>query len=160
MLCARLYSPAHIVAIDPSPARRQMALRVADTVVAPEHAEATMRRFGDRLGADVVIEAVGRPEAFELGTRLVRPGGRVANVGVHGEPATLHLEDLWIRDVTITTGLVDGWSTAKLLEMHTEGLLDPSDLLTHRFALPEIVDAYEVFADPATSGALKVVLTR
>jgi alcohol dehydrogenase len=55
MLCARLYSPAHIVAIDPSPARRQMALRVADTVVAPEHAEATMRRFGDRLGADVAM---------------------------------------------------------------------------------------------------------
>ncbi|BCJ28684.1 alcohol dehydrogenase catalytic domain-containing protein [Actinocatenispora sera] len=160
MLCAQLYSPAHIVAIDPAPARRQAALRVADTVVDPDHAEATVRRFGDGLGADVVIEAVGRPETFELCTRLVRPGGRVANVGVHGEPASLHLEDLWIRDVTITTGLVDGWSTRKLLDMHAEGLLDPSDLLTHRFTLANMIDAYDVFAAPAGSGAVKVVLGR
>jgi alcohol dehydrogenase len=160
MLCARLYSPAHIVAIDPAPARREMALRLADTVVEPDQAEATMRRLGDGLGADVVIEAVGRPEAFELCTRLARPGGRVANVGVHGEAATLHLEDLWIRDVTITTGLVDGWSTSQLLAMYSEGLLDPSDLLTHRFDLTAMVEAYDVFADPASSGAMKVVLTR
>ncbi|BCJ34029.1 alcohol dehydrogenase [Actinocatenispora thailandica] len=160
MLCARLYSPAQLVAIDPAPARRQVALRVASTAIDPDEAAATLRRFGDGLGADVAIEAVGRPESFELCTRLVRPGGRVANVGVHGAPAALHLEDLWIRDVTITTGLVDGWSTPQLLSMYSEGLLDPSDLLTHRFELAEMADAYDVFADPAGSGALKVVLNR
>ena len=78
----------------------------------------------DGLGADVAIEAVGVPETFELCTELIRPGGRVANVGVHGHPATLHLEKLWIRDVTITTGLVDTFTTPRLLELIAEGRLD------------------------------------
>lgn len=160
MLTARLYSPAHIVAIDPAPARRDAASRLADSAVDPADAEDAVRRLGDGLGADVVIEAVGRPETFELCTRLVRPGGHVANVGVHGAPATLHLEDLWISDVTISTGLVDTYSTPELLAMLAERLIDPAALVTHRFDLAEMLGAYDVFADPAASGALKVVLAR
>jgi alcohol dehydrogenase len=160
ILCARLYSPAHVVAVDPAPARRDTAVRFADTAVDPEHAEDAVRRLGDGLGADVVIEAVGRPEAFELCTRLVRPAGRVANVGVHGAPATLHLERLWISDVTVTTGLVDTWSTPDLLAMQAERLIDPADLVTHRFDLADMPAAYDVFTDPAAGGALKVVLRR
>jgi len=114
----------------------------------------------DGLGADVVIEAVGTPATFELCTTLVRPGGRVANVGVHGRPATLHLEDLWIRNVTITTGLVDTYSTPKLLDMLVAGQLDTGHMVTHRFALDEIMQAYDVFSRPAQTGALKVVLSR
>ena len=83
-----------------------------------------VRSLTDGLGADVVMEAVGTPQTFELCTTLVRPGGRVANIGVHGKPATLHLEDLWIRNVTITTGLVDTNSTPTLLRMLTAGQLD------------------------------------
>ena len=112
------------------------------------------------LGADAAIEAVGLPETFEACTRLVRPGGHVANVGVHGHPATLHLESLWIRDVTITTGLVDTSSTPRLLSMLAGGQIDVSSLITHRFGIDEMQDAYDVFAAPETSGALKVALFR
>ena len=101
------------------------------------------------LGADVAIEAVGIPETFELCTELVRPGGRVANVGVHGHPATLHLETLWIRDVTITTGLVDTFTTPRLLKLIAEGRLDATPFATHHFPLDETMAAYDTFADAA-----------
>jgi len=112
------------------------------------------------LGADVVMEAVGTPGTFELCAALVRPGGHVANIGVHGKPATLHLEDLWIRNVTITTGLVDTYSTPKLLDMLVAGQIDAGRMVTHRFALADIMQAYDVFSRPGETGALKVVLTR
>ena len=112
------------------------------------------------LGADVVMEAVGTPATFELCTELVRPGGRVANIGVHGAPATLHLETLWIKDVTITTGLVDTSSTPTLLRLLADGQLDPLPLITHRFGLDQMMEAYDVFSNPAETGALKVVLSR
>ena len=110
------------------------------------------------LGADVAIEAVGLPETFELCTELVRPGGRVANVGVHGHSATLHLETLWIRDLTITTGLVDTFSTPRLLDLVAEGKLNTLPFATHYFPLDETMSAYDTFADAATTNALKVVL--
>ena len=112
------------------------------------------------LGADVAIEAVGIPETFELCTALVRPGGHVANVGVHGAPVTLHLEDLWIRNVTITTGLVDTYSMPTLIRLVQSGQLDMAPLITHRFPLDDLVHAYEVFGDAGHSDALKVVLSR
>jgi len=112
----------------------------------------------DNLGADVAIEAVGVPDTFEMCTRLVRPGGHVANIGVHGKPATLHLEDLWTRDVTITTGLVDTWSTPTLLKLVRSGQLTPGKFVTHRFELGEVIDAYDTFARAGDTGALKVVL--
>jgi alcohol dehydrogenase len=106
----------------------------------------------------VAIEAVGVPETFELCADLVRPGGHVANVGVHGHPATLHLEKLWIRDVTIMTGLVDTFSTPRLLELISNGRLDATPFATHRFPLGETMAAYDTFAAAAETNALKVVL--
>ena len=90
---------------------------------------------------------------------IVRPGGHVANVGVHGAPATLHLEKLWIKDVTITTGLVDTSTTPRLLELIANGRLDPTPFATHRFELADTEQAYETFADAASTNALKVVLS-
>jgi alcohol dehydrogenase len=110
------------------------------------------------LGADVSFEAVGVPETFELAADLIRPGGRVANIGVHGRSAQLRLEKLWIRDVTITTGLVDTFSIPQLMRLIASGRLDPSLFATHRFALGDTMTAYDTFADAASSGALKVVL--
>src|SRR5689334_11104918 len=136
-------------------ARKLGAEAVADASEAPEQLIADLT---DGLGADVVIEAVGLPESFELCTRMVRPGGHVANVGVHGKPATLHLEDLWIRNVTITTGLVDTYSTPTLLRMAAAGRLPTGQLVTHTFPLDHMEEAYEVFARAADTGALKVVL--
>ncbi|WP_238694481.1 zinc-binding dehydrogenase [Nocardioides daphniae] len=114
----------------------------------------------DGLGYDTVIEAVGIPETFELCAELVRPGGTVANVGVHGAPVTLHLEQLWTKDVTITTGLVDTSSTPTLLRLLAEERLPVDGLVTHRFGLDEIQDAYDVFERPQDSGALKVAMFR
>ena len=100
----------------------------------------------DGLGADVAIEAVGVPATFELAVQLVRPGGQVANIGVHGEPATLHLEEQWIRNITITTGLVDTYSTPTLLRLVTSRQIDAGRFITHHFALDEFDEAYDVFA--------------
>jgi alcohol dehydrogenase len=162
ILTARLFSPSHIIAIDKADSRLDAAKMFgADVVIKPDDDPLDIvRSLTDGLGADVVIEAVGTPTTFELCTTLVRPGGRVANVGVHGKPATLHLEDLWIRNVAITTGLVDTYSTPTLLKMLGAGQLDVSNMITHRFPIEQFMEAYEVFAEPATSGALKVVLSR
>src|ERR1019366_5880408 len=100
----------------------------ADTTISNgrEDAVAAVMELTDGLGADVAVEAVGVPQTFELATELIRPGGRVANIGVHGKPATLHLETLWTRDVTITTGLVDTFSIPQLLRLIERGRLDPT----------------------------------
>ncbi|MFF1723303.1 zinc-dependent alcohol dehydrogenase family protein [Streptomyces sviceus] len=157
---ARLFTPERIVAVDLAPSRLEAARKlgadaVADAREAPEQLIADLT---DGLGADVVIEAVGVPESFELCTRMVRPGGHVANVGVHGKPATLHLEDLWIKNITITTGLVDTYSTPTLLRMAAAERLPTAQLVTHTFPLDHMEEAYDVFARAGDTGALKVVL--
>ncbi|MFJ1811175.1 MULTISPECIES: zinc-dependent alcohol dehydrogenase family protein [unclassified Streptomyces] len=157
---ARLFAPERIIAVDLAAPRLEAAKRLgADAVAdAREDPEQLIADLTDGLGADVVIEAVGVPESFELCTRTVRPGGHVANVGVHGKPATLHLEDLWIKNVTITTGLVDTHSTPTLLRMAAAGRLPTAQLVTHTFPLERMEEAYDVFARAADTGALKVVL--
>ena len=159
---ARLFSPSTVIAIDLADSRLTAAKTFgADVTVnnSREDALEIVRSLTGGLGADVAIEAVGVPASFELATTLVRPGGHVANIGVHGKPAALHLEDLWSRNVTITTGLVDAFSTPTLLRLIGAGQLDPSRLVTHHFALDEFEAAYDVFANAAETGALKVVAT-
>jgi alcohol dehydrogenase len=163
MLGAGMFAPATIVAIDMADARLEVAKRFGATVTVNNGQQdpvEIVRGLTDGLGADVVIEAVGVPATFELCTQLVRPGGHVANVGVHGKPATLHLEELWARDVTITTGLVDTYSTPTLLRLVASGHIDASTFATHRFTLGEFTAAYDTFSDAAHTGALKVVVRR
>jgi alcohol dehydrogenase len=163
VLGARMFSPRHVIAIDLADARLEAAKAFgADLTVNNGRADAVqfVREITDGLGADVAIEAVGVPATFELCTQLVRPGGRVANIGVHGAPATLHLESLWIKDITITTGLVDTYSTPTLLSLVAARQIEAARFVTHRFALDEILRAYDVFANAADSGAIKVVMSR
>jgi alcohol dehydrogenase len=134
-----------------------LGLRAVDAVAQQPPA---VQELTGGLGADVAIEAVGVPATFELCTQLIRPGGRVANIGVHGEPATLHLEELWIRNVTVTTGLVDTYSTPTLLRLIAAHLVAPGQFITHHFELNEFMEAYDVFGRAAETGALKVVLSR
>jgi len=162
IMTAKLFTPARILAIDLADARLAKALDFgADVVInnGSEDAPARIAELTGGLGVDVAVEAVGVPGTFELCTDIVRPGGRVANVGVHGHPATLHLETLWIKDVTIKTGLVDTNTTPRLLELIAAGRLDPTVFATHRFELADTMEAYDVFADAATTNALKVVLS-
>ncbi len=161
ILTASLYTPGRIIAIDLADSRLESAERFgADTTInnSREDALARVMELTDGLGADVAFEAVGLPQTFELATELIRPCGRVANIGVHGGPATLHLEKLWIRDVTVTTGLVDTFTIPQLMKLVASGRLDPTIFATHRFALDETMAAYDTFADAASTGALKVVL--
>jgi alcohol dehydrogenase len=162
VVTAQLFSPQAIIVVDPARARLGAAKSMgADITLTPaDDVAGVVREHSGGLGADVAIEAVGIPETFETCTELVRPGGRVANVGVHGAPATLHLESLWIKDITVTTGLVDTSTTPRLLRMMAAGRLSGDGLITHRFGLDEMQDAYDVFSRPEDSGAIKVALFR
>ena len=161
ILTAQLYTPGRIVSIDLADSRLESALRFgADMTInnGREDPIALTMEMTDGLGVAVALEAVGVPQTFELAAALIRPGGRVANIGVHGHSATLHLETLWTRDVTITTGLVDTYSIPQLLRLIISGRLDPSLFATHHYALADTMAAYDTFADAANTGALKIVL--
>jgi alcohol dehydrogenase len=161
IMTAKLYTPSQIIAIDLASSRLEKALEFGADVAIENGSENAVERIfelTDGEGVDVAIEAVGVPQTFELCTDIVRAGGNVANVGVHGHPATLHLEKLWIRDVTITTGLVDTFTTPTLLRLIQEGKLDPTPFATHRFDLDDAERAYDVFAAAEETNALKVVL--
>ncbi|MGW2512245.1 alcohol dehydrogenase catalytic domain-containing protein [Streptomyces scopuliridis] len=158
LITTRIYSPRRVIAVDLSPARLEAATRLgADAAELPGRLIADL---AEGPGADVVIEAAGSPDSFVLSTRVVRPGGHIANIGTHGKPATLHLEALWRKNVTISTGQVDTSSTPWLLDLVTSGRLHVSQLVTHTFDLSRMKDAYEVFSHGTDTGALKVVLRR
>jgi alcohol dehydrogenase len=162
IMTAKLFTPGHIVAIDLADSRLEKALEFgADSTINNNREDAVARimELTEGMGVDVAVEAVGVPDTFELCTALVRPGGHVANVGVHGHSVTLHLETLWIKGVTITTGLVDTKTTPQLLRLIQERRLDPSLFATHRFSLSDTELAYDTFAAAAETHALKVVLT-
>jgi alcohol dehydrogenase len=162
VLTARLYTPGRIISIDLADSRLESALKFGADITINNGREdplALIMEMTDGLGVDVALEAVGVPATFELATALIRPGGRVANIGVHGHSATLHLEKLWTRDVTITTGLVDTFSIPQLLRLIISGRLDPSLFATHHYALADTMAAYDTFADAANTGALKIVLS-
>lgn len=162
ILTAKLYSPSHIVSIDVADGRLEAARKFgADTVINTkrQRARAVIDELTGGLGADVTMEAVGLPETFEEAVGLARPGGHVANIGVHGAPATLHLEQIWIKNLTITTGLVDTSSTPTLIGLVANHQIDTSPMITHRFSMDEFDTAYDVFERAADTGALKVLLT-
>jgi alcohol dehydrogenase len=161
LLTAQFYSPAQIVMIDRDEHRLEVASRFGataciDSRVAEPVAE-VMKLTGN-VGVDCAIEAVGVPETFELCEALVAPGGVIANIGVHGVKADLHLESLWDRNIAITTRLVDTVSTPMLLKTVRSGRLDPAKLITHRFQLEDVLSAYETFGRAADSLALKVII--
>lgn len=161
LLGAKLYTPGVIIVSDPIAQRRKLALSLgADYAIDPTESDAAqqvMELTGGR-GVDLAVEAVGSPCTFEAAADMVCAGGRLANIGVHGSPVTLHMERLWTRDITITAGLVDTWSIPTLMRLVEQGKLDTSALTSHSFALSQMSAAYEQFADAANSGAVKVVL--
>jgi len=161
LLTAQFYSPAEIIMIDLDANRLDVAKRFGATSVVNstdgKAAETVMKMTGGR-GVDTAIEAVGIPATFELCEQIVAPGGIIANIGVHGHPVSLHLERLWDRNMAITTRLVDTASTPMLLNILRSGKIDPKRLITHRFKFDRILDAYEAFANAATTKALKVLI--
>jgi alcohol dehydrogenase len=158
---AQLYSPALIIMIDPDPNRLSVAKQLgAGETIDTRSRDATIdvMRLTAGRGVDTAIEAVGVPSSFELCTEIIAPGGTVANIGVHGHKADLHLEQLWSRNITITTRLVDTVSTPLLLRTVQAGQLNPAALITHRFTLDQIMAAYDTFSRAADTKALKVII--
>lgn len=161
LLTAQFYSPAQVIMIDLDDKRLDVAKRFGATSVinsADGKAVAAVMQLTEGRGVDTAIEAVGIPATFELCQELVAAGGTIANIGVHGTKADLHLERLWDRNITITTRLVDTVSTSMLLNVLTAKKLQPALLVTHRFKLDRILDAYEAFRNASSTGALKVII--
>jgi len=161
LLTAQFFSPAEIIMIDVDGNRLEMAKRFGATAginSADGKAVETVMKMTGQRGIDTAIEAVGIPATFELCEKIVAPGGTIANVGVHGQKVALHLERLWDRNISITTRLVDTASTPMLLNILRSHKIDPKLLITHRFKLDKILDAYETFGNAAKTKALKVII--
>lgn len=162
LLTAQFYSPAAIFMIDLDENRLAVAKKLgATTLINSTDGRAAHRvmELTQGAGVDVAIEAVGVPATFDICQAIVAAGGRIANVGVHGKPVELHMEKLWDRNISLTTRLVDTITIPMLLKVVESGKLQPSKLVTHRFAMNDIMKAYDTFGNAAKENALKVVLT-
>lgn len=162
LLTAQFYAPGRIIMIDMDPARLELALQFGATEVirvGDGDAVASVMEMTGGQGVDVAIEAVGIPATFDICQKIVSAGGNIANVGVHGKPVQLHIEELWIKNINIAMGLVCTNTTPMLLKTLRSGRVDPGRLVTHRFALDEILQAYDVFANAAREKAMKVILS-
>lgn len=162
ILTTGLWGASRVIAVDTNKFRLGKAVEfgATDTVEAGPDVVDAVKALTDGLGVDVSIEAVGYPETLRTAAALVRPGGHIANIGVHGVPVELPLEQLWIHNVTLTMGLVDTVSIPTLLKMVASGKIPAEKMGTHTFGLDEIDGAYEVFANAAANEALKVVIKR
>jgi len=161
LLTAQFYSPSEIIMIDTDDNRLAVAKKFGATKIINNSKEQTaikVKEYTNGKGADTVIEAVGIPATFELCQLLVAPGGTIANIGVHGTPAVLHLEALWAHNITITTRLVDTVTTPMLLKTIHSKKLNSKQLITHHFKLSDIIAAYDTFQNAAKENALKVIL--
>ena len=161
LLTAQFYSPAEIIMVDLDDNRLEVAKRFGATAIVKGSGDDATRQvlaLTDGRGVDTAIEAVGIPATFVLCQEIIAPGGVIANVGVHGVKADLHLEKLWSQNIAITTRLVDTVSTPMLLKTVRSGKIDPSKLITHRFKLDQILDAYETFGSAGKTRALKVII--
>jgi len=161
LLTAQLYSPAEIIMIDLDDNRLEVAISLGATKVVNSsdgHAVEHIMALTNATGVDVAIEAVGIPGTFDICQSIIAPGGRIANVGVHGKPVEFHIERLWSYNITLTTRLVDTVTTPMLLRIVQSGRLDAKKLVSHRFELSEIMKAYDIFGNAAKERALKVVL--
>lgn len=162
LLTAQFYSPSRVIMVDRDASRLELAKRLGATEVIDsatgDIAEALLASTKD--GVDVAIEAVGIPATFDLCQDIVRPGGHIANVGVHGKSVDFQIQKLWIQNITLTTGLVNTNTTPMLLRNVESKRLQPEKLITHRFAFDEMLEAYEVFGNAAKEKALKVIISR
>lgn len=162
IMTAGLYGASRVIAIDLDDNRLELAktFGATDSVNSgkPDWRDKVMA-MTDGMGVDVAIEAVGIPQTFDMCVSLIRPGATVANVGVHGKSVELKLQELWIKDVTITTGLVSATTTPMLLKLVAQGKISPEKFVTHRFKLDQMMEAYDTFGRAAETKAMKVAIS-
>lgn len=161
LLTSQFYSPASIIVIDLDQNRLDMAMELGATHVinsGEENVEETVKAIVGEEGVDVAIEAVGIPPTWNICQQIVKPGGHIANVGVHGKSVNFEIEKLWIKNLTITTGLVNTNTTPMLMKAVATNKLPLKKLITHRFKLSEIMHAYDVFLNSSKEKALKIII--
>ena len=160
LLTAQFFSPAQLIMVDVDDSRLAMAktFGATHTINSATHDAVAELMTMTKDGVDVVMEAVGVPATFDICQSVVRPGGHIANIGVHGSSVDLQLQELWIKNITLTTGLVNTNTTAMLLKNVLSGKLKPAELITHRFAFNDLMRAYQVFGNAAKEQALKVII--
>jgi alcohol dehydrogenase len=160
LLTAAFYSPAKIYMLDLDQNRLEVSKKFGATdIINPRKEDAIKKIMSETSdGVDVAIEAVGTPGTFDICQKIIRPGGHIANVGVHGMSVALEIERLWIQNITLTTGLVNTNTTPMLLKTVLSGKLEPKKLITHHFKLDDILHAYEVFGDAGKEKAMKVII--
>ena len=160
LLTAQFYSPAIIYMIDVDENRLDLAKKLGATHTINSAKEDAVKKIMSETkdGVDVSIEAVGIPDTFDICQNIVRPGGHLANVGVHGKKVDLQMQELWIKNITITTGLVNTNTTPMLLKTVTSGKLEPAKLITHHFKLDKVLEAYKVFGNASKENAMKVII--
>ena len=160
LLTAQFYSPAKIYMIDVDENRLKLAKKFGATDTINSGKEDVVKKIMSETkdGVDVFIEAVGFPSTFDICQNIVRPGGHIANVGVHGHSVDLQLQNLWSQNITLTTGLVNTNTIPMLLKTVSSGKIDPTKLITHHFKLDEILKAYEVFGNASKEKAMKVII--
>jgi len=162
LLTAQFYSPAEIIVVDVDDNRLEVAKRLGATKTinnSDGKAVEKMMALTGNKGVDVAIEAVGIPSSFDICQAIVAAGGHIANIGVHGKPVQLNLDKLWAHNITLTTRLVDTVTTPMLLRTVMSGKVQPKQLITHHFALKNIVQAYSTFGNAMRERALKVIVT-
>lgn len=161
LLTAQFYSPSAIIMIDSNENRLSIALQFGATHTINYEQENSVQKIMEltgNTGVDTAIEAVGVPASFALCQSIIAPGGTIANIGVHGKSVELHLEQLWSRNITITTRLVDTVTTPLLLKTVSSKKVDAKKLITHYFSLNDIISAYDTFEKATSTKALKIIL--
>ncbi len=162
LLTAQFYSPAKIIAIDLDDNRLAAAKKFGAThTVNSKNLEEALKQINeitDGIGCDVVMEAVGFPATFGICQKIVAAGGHISNIGVHGEVVDFHLEDLWIKNITLSAGLVNTNTSPMLIKTCAAGKIEADQLVTHYFKFDEIMEAYDVFGKAAETKALKVII--
>ena len=162
LMTSQFYSPAEVIMVDTDDYRLEVSIKFGATAVINSKRQDVVHeilKMTNGRGVDVAIEAVGIPETFDYCQKIIAPGGHIANIGVHGKSVQLRLEDLWSKNITLTTGLVDTETTSLLLKTVRAGKVRPKSLITHRFKLSEAMKAYDAFGNAANEHVLKVIMT-
>lgn len=161
LLTAQFYSPAIIVMIDLDENRLAMAKQLGATHTinsGTDNIQEALAKIVGEEGVDVAIEAVGIPPTWDICQQIVKPGGHLANVGVHGQKVDFEIQDLWIKNLTITTGLVNTNTTPMLMKAVSTNKIPVDKLITHHFKLDELEKAYDVFINASKEKAMKIII--
>ncbi len=160
LLCVALKEPKRIIVCEKDPARLTFVREHYPKVLTctPEECEDFVHSNSDHSGADVVLEVAGGKDTFRLAWRCARPNAIVTVVALYDEAQTLPLPEMYGKNLTFKTGGVDGCDCAEILRLIEQGKLDTTPLITHRFPLSEIEEAYRIF-ESRLDGVIKVAIT-